>query len=194
MKLVRIALTVAFVLAISTSASATASAPIVSVDADPGTAGIQATTVVAPGSSFSIDIVIEYVDPVAPLNAFELDLFFDPSVLSATSAVDGGFLLDPTFVVQNSIGVMSVEFAEVTLLPFGASGSGVLVTITFDAIGGGTSVLDLQNVILSAPFGVEILTEAINDGAVSVVPEPSSALLFSVGMLVVGGKLRRRAA
>jgi len=149
------------------------------------------------GSSFSVDILISDVDVASPLNGFEFDLLFNGSVLTATSVVDGGFLLDPIFVVQNSVGAISVEFAEVTLLPAGASGAGALATITFDAILPGVSVLALSNVVLAAPFGVPIATEAVFDGSVNVVdsgnmvPEPSGLLLSAIGFSIVAIRLRR---
>jgi hypothetical protein len=146
---------------------------------------------VPPGSTFTVDIVISGVSAAAPLNAFEFDLFFDPAVLTAVSVVDGGFLLSPVFTIQEIIGGLSVEFAEVTLGPFGASGSGALATITFDATGKGESVLDLDNVILSAPFGVEIVPTAIEDGFVNTIPEPNAALLFATGFAASGMALRR---
>ena len=154
------------------------------------------------GTSFSVDILISGVDVSSPLNAFELDLVFDGSILTATSVIDGGFLLAPVFVVQNTVGAVSVEFAEVTLLPFGASGAGTLATVGFDAILPGVSVLDLQNVILAAPFGVPITPAAIDDGSVTVVaagpgpmpviPEPSGLLLSAVGFLIVSARVRRQ--
>ena len=62
--------------AISTSASAV---PIITVDMDPGTAGIQNTLTVAPGAVFSVDIVI-FDDGSAPtptiFDTVILDLFF----------------------------------------------------------------------------------------------------------------------
>ena len=65
-------------------------APIVSVDADPGTAGIQSSVTVLQGTSFQVDIVISGVDAAMPLNAFDFDLFFDPGqfrIYQDTSAV-----------------------------------------------------------------------------------------------------------
>ena len=143
-------------------------APIVSVDADTATPGIQSTSSVGGALSLSVDIVISGVEASSPLNGFELDLDFDPTLLSAVSVSDGGFLLAPTFVVQNTLGILSVEFAEVTLGPGGAIGSGVLATVVFDVIGDGTSALDLNDVVLAAPFGepIPIPISAIADGEV----------------------------
>ena len=106
-------------------ASMTSAIPIVSVDMDPGTAGIQSTFTLDLGNTLTVDLVIK--DVVAPgLNAFELDLMFDPTILDPTSVVSGGFLLAPSFVVQATLGVLDVMFAEVTLLPAGAIGGGVI--------------------------------------------------------------------
>lgn len=170
--------------------------PTVSVDVDPGTAGVQSSGSVSLSSSFSIDVFISGVDPNG-LNAFELDLSFDPTIVTATSVVDGGFLAAPVFEVQNSIGAMTVMFAEVTLGLGSAVGSGVLATIAFDTVGVGTSALDLSNVVLSAPFGIPIQTAAVNDGSVDVaaaaVPEPHRVLLLVLGLtlLMMGSLLRR---
>ena len=123
----------------------------------------------------------------------EFDLLFNPSLLAATGVVEGGFLLDPVFVapppgtqIDNSAG--SVEMAAATLLPIGASGSGVLASIGFDTLAVGTSVLDLDNVLLSAPFGVPIEFEGLQDGSVEItpgtaVPEPLIPALLAGGLL-----------
>lgn len=186
--------------ALALGAAPASALPVVSVDVDPDTPGIQASRNVGPASSFEVDIVVDGIDTSTPLNGFEFDLLFDAAVLTATSVVDGGFLLAPVFVVQEDIGAVSVEFAEVTLGPFGATGGGVLATVGFDAVGLGSSDLDLENVVLSAPFGVRIPTDAIEDGVIvvgdettPVIPEPASAVVFGVGCLLVGRRLRRRA-
>ncbi len=185
------------------AAGAARALPVVAVDLDPATTGVQDTLMVTDPAQFSVDIVISGVDAVTPLNAFELDLDFAPAVLRALSVSSGGFLLAPTIVVQNDVGTMSVGFAETTLLPAGASGEGVLASVLFETVGGGTSALDLNDVILSAPFGVRIPTADVQDGKVAVtggghepIPEPSAAALFALGSVLVAHRLagRRRGA
>lgn len=167
--------------------------PIVSVDTDPSTAGVQTSLEVNPGDMFSVDIVISGVEASSTLNAFELDLGFDPAILMATGVVDGGFLLAPSIVVQIDLTPPEVMFAEATLLPIGAVGSGVLASIGFTALTAGVSLLGLNDVVLSAPFGVPIAVDAVNDGSVTVrsAQEPSTVALFVVGLLTLAG-IRRR--
>jgi len=178
------------------------SAPILAVDVDPGSAGIQSTRTVAPGALVPVDIVIAGVESDASLNGFELDVDFVSSVLSATSVVDGGFLLPVRFAVELNLAAPDVNFAEVTLGGGGAVGDGVLARITFEAIGLGTSALTLNDVILSSVIRpgvvVTLPIAGIHHASVrvveSVIPEPTAALLFATGGVVLGLQDRRRKA
>ena len=188
-KLVLVALqfTSAFVLALPTFAT-----PIVSVDANPGAPGIQASQTVGAASVFSVDIAVTGIEPTEPLNAFEFDLLFDPTIVEALTVVDGGFLLDPVLIVEETVGTLSVEFAAATLGAGGASGDGILATIGFQTVAPGTSGLDLENVLLSAPFGVEITGATLADGSVTALPEPSTVALLGLGLGLLRSTKRSR--
>jgi len=178
-------------------AGSAAAVPILSVDADPGTPGIQSVLSIPFGNPFTVDVVIIGVETGQPLNAFQFDLVFDPLRLAATGVVSGGFLPAETIVLLDDITPPDVMYAEASL-GGGAVGHGVLASISFDTLSVGTSDLDLMNVILAAliPPGGEIPAQ-VSGGRVTVtsgqaIPEPSTLLLLGMG---VGGLLaagRRR--
>lgn len=173
--------------------------PIVSVDVTGGTPTIDGFLQIDPGDPLTVDIVVEGLDDSAGefLNGFEFDLVFDSAVLSVAGVTPGATLLPPAIVIQDLVGTMSVEFAELSLLPAGVTTGGVLASISFDTLAEGSSALDLENVILSAPFGVPIAATVV-DGAVQVgdalapIPEPGAAALFGVGLLVASRATRTR--
>jgi len=182
-----------FVLCTAPPASA---ALILSVDVDPLTAGIQSNIVVPFGSSLDVDIFIDGVESASPLNAFQFDLDFIAAVLDATAVVDGGFVPAPSTILNPDLTPPDVNFAVFNLTGIGNSGSGVLATISFDAIGLGVSLLDLNDVVLSAPFGVSISIDGIIDASVTVsapanVPLPATPWLL---LSVLPWAWRRRAA
>lgn len=169
--------------------------PIVSVDTDPTTPGIQSALNVLLGNPFMVDVVIEGIEASLRLNAFQFDLLFDPAVLSATDIVSGGFL--PTIDVFEVIGLSVVSYAEASL-GGSAIGSGVLASVSFDTLAVGTSTLDLTNVILAAlvPPGAAI-EAAVNDGSVTVtseqsIPEPGTLFLLCMGIAGLVAASRRR--
>ncbi len=162
-------------------------AVLVSVDMDPGTAGVQSTRTVQVGDSIQVDIVVSDIvdDPLNPfdgLNAYEWDVDYDSNIGTATSVFSGGFLPASTVVVESDLAAPDVNFAEVHLGLGGAFGSGVLSSITFDVIGAGTTVLDLNDVLLSMPFGVAFTNVTLADGSLNAVPEPGSILLLGSGL------------
>jgi hypothetical protein len=190
------------ILALAVLPGAGGAAPLLAVDVDPATPGVQSSIELAVGASFSVDIVISGVDAASSVSGFELDLDFASSVVVATSVSDGGFLLAPVLLVESDIAPPDVNFAEVTLGLGGATGSGVLARVAFQAVGLGTSALALNDVIVThvvRPGVVEVVPlEGIANASVRVVgpgsspvPEPTGALLFGAGMWVVAARLRR---
>jgi hypothetical protein len=167
---------------------------VVSVDAiiddDGDTIADNTATVVEPvdgcisagqGALFDIDVVIE---GVANISGFQADLLYDPSVLKV-NAIDYGFLLSSTGSgvldfgsdTPDTDGEVLLSAAMFNLLSIiGADGDGVLARVSLQAIGPGTSPLDIADVKLSDPDGNSILpvdgnnfyAGPINDGAVAI--------------------------
>lgn len=178
-------------------ASKAAAIPMVSVDTDPSTAGVQSSLSILLGNPFSVDVGITGVEAGQPLNAYEFDLVFDPFILGATSVTSGGFLPAPAFVIESDTTSPDVNFAEFALV-LSAVGDGVLASVSFNTLGLGTSSLDLTNVILasSIPPGTQI-PATLSDGSVTVtslqpIPEPSTVLLLGAGIVgLMGARWRR---
>jgi hypothetical protein len=158
--------------------------------ADTTNLNLTAPASVDQGSSFTV--VMEIVS-AADLYDYQLDLTFDPTVLQATSVIDGGFLgtAGATFFLPGTIDNAdgSITFNADTLLTAisGANGSGVLLEFDFTALAPGVSALSIQNLILQDSTGA-IQDATTTDGSVTVkasskVPEPSSLSLCLAGVL-----------
>ena len=123
------------------------------------------------GDTFTIEIV---VDPKGEeIYAVQYDLYFDTSILNATSQTRGTFLsqdgvdtIEAVNEINNSIG--KVEYGETRTGESGITNSGVLASISFEVIGtSGKSGLKLGDVILSDQNAESIETE-INSGICTI--------------------------
>jgi hypothetical protein len=126
---------------------------------------------VAMDENFTVAISISTAEEIY---AFQLDLLFDPNVLSTTKAdvVEGNFLKKDgasTFpVIQLEDGTLTIAFTRFGVQT-GVSGTGTLVTITFKAIGVGTTALNLDNVKVVDPNVNSVEPVSVNDGTVQVI-------------------------
>ena len=109
------------------------------------------TVMTSVGQTVSLNVT---VSDIADLFAFQFDVLFDPSVLSAIAVAEGPFLASGGFtffdpgIIDNTFGSVSFVFNTLLGRAPGVSGRGILATLSFRAIGLGVSPVDLSNVLL----------------------------------------------
>jgi hypothetical protein len=155
------------------------------------------------GHAFQVDLVGEdFLD----LYAYNFTLNFDPARIRAVAVNEGPLLasVGTTFFIpgdiDNVLGVIS--FTGNTLIGAipGVSGSGILITLDFEAIAEGLSPLGLSDMLfLDSSFAD--LAPTPQDSAVTVVagggspvPEPSTLPLVLLGMGAFAFHRQRRKA
>lgn len=146
----------------------------------------------------AVDVALKIsglVDTNSPsLGTYDLDISFDPGVLSFSSASFGdpilgdqldvlGLGVNPTFAGITSAGVLnlfelSLDFA--TDLNNLQAGSFTLATLTFDTHGVGTSALGISITSLGDANG-DPLTAGVANGSITV-PEPAMLPLLGSGL------------
>jgi hypothetical protein len=157
-----------------------------------------ASVIAAVGETFAVDVVVSDLGGEI-VSAYDLDIVFDASVLSATGvafsgALGGGAFLDailaPGLVDLAGVSLLS----DAALLALQGGGSVTLASIGFTKTGEGSSALDFVFDAVNDVKGAngQILALAAVPGSVAPIPEPSAALSFGAGLLVTGFALRRR--
>jgi hypothetical protein len=118
---------------------------------------VEIPTDVVAGSQFTATVRI---DGVTDLGAYQLRPGFDETALRLISVQDGGFLGSTGRIpaCQTSApegGVPTYFCVTAGTQPPGPSGSGVLASITLQALGAGTYDLTLGDVQVTTPNGTE---------------------------------------
>lgn len=154
---------------------------------------IQAAT----GSTFSVDVL---AGGVFDLYAFQFDLAWNPALLTVQSVTEGGFLplAGPTTfdggTIDNGAGTVSLTFDTLNGAIPGASGDGVLLSVSFTALAEGTSTLQFLNV-LALDSSFNDIGAAFTDSTISIatpagVPEPATYFLVLAALAVQAIRLR----
>jgi hypothetical protein len=154
---------------------------------DPGSAaplceGATATVCIVPasqsvtqGTQFDIDVAADAVENVG---AFQFTLNYDPNLIRFASASSGSFIRSTGRESNCSSPAPGSDDDGVATFwcttiggtpPPGASGSGFLYHVQFNALGPGTTDMAFSNVKLTTPNAVPIPV-ATEDGAVTVTP------------------------
>lgn len=144
------------------------------------------------GDTFSLDVLISGGSDVY---AFQFDLIFSPIVLAAEGVSEGGFLSagGPTIFIPGEIdnALGTISFAADSLLGAvpGADGDGILASITFRALGVGSSMIDVANLILLDSSLADIYFSTaggladIQNGSSVPVPVPATISLLCVALV-----------
>jgi len=181
----------AFALSVLLAATAHADGASVNLHASPDPATVGSTV------TLSVDL-----SAISDLYAWQFTLNFDPSLLQASSVSEGAFLgsAGATYfapgTIDNSAGTISFNADTLLTAVAGANGSGTLLTVSFSAIGSGTSALSFADTLAldSQLNDIAVQWNGRSLAVVSAVPEPVPALMLAAGLLLVGARLRRRSA
>ncbi|MBI1353693.1 MAG: PEP-CTERM sorting domain-containing protein [Acidobacteria bacterium] len=173
----------------------TAVSPAATISVDPSTQSVSL------GTSASVDVnVADLGILTAPsLSTYDIDVAFDPTILSFTGATFGdgldlflfGLNIQAATPGVGTVNLFDLSFDLPTDLDDLQADAFKLFTLTFDTIGPGTSPITLSVNAFGDSLG-DPLDVTPTSGELTVtasVPEPSTIGLLLAGLLVIG---RRR--
>lgn len=153
----------------------------------------------AASSATGFDLTVRAQD-VVDLFAYQFTLNFNPSLLKATAQAEGSFLstAGTTFFrpgdIDNLAGSLTFVLGTLTGPIGGVSGSGDLARFSFSVQQAGLATFTLSEVVLLDSAGSELSADVRS--LVTAVPEPSTYLMFALGLAAVlgAGSFKRRTA
>jgi len=148
------------------------------------------------GSSFSVNVIIS---GITDLYSWELDMGFSPATRAALTGQTIGPLFTGGLYVPGTLNAGAGTITGAGAALFGAngvSGTGTIGTFTFTASSVGQVTFDLSRVLLgnSNLDPIFISNANWNPGLVTVVPEPTAALLTALGLALTASAVHRRRA
>jgi hypothetical protein len=151
-------------------------------------------TSVTMGDTFAIDINV--TDSVSSLYSFQFDFGFDQSVITAVSVQEGALTAswgNLLYSINNSTGTIDFIADFASGGGAGVSGSGSLVKMWFQADALGTSPLNISKGLFFND-GLDQIDVSYANGSVEVnpIPEPSTLILLSGGLMAVVAIVRRK--
>ena len=162
---------------------------------------------VNPGSPLFVALTISGLGAFTSpsLGVYDLDVLFDPSILSLTNVTFGDPVLGSQLdlfglgnIAQATSGTGFVNLFELSFdLPTDLDSlqpdSFILAILHFNALGSGTSPLTINVNAIGDSLGTPLAAQ-VQQGSVTVVPEPGTVALFSAGLAASGVVRRRRGA
>jgi len=157
-------------------------------------------TEVTIGASVSVEVVVsELGDGTFPsLGSFDGDVTFDPGLLTYDDVAFGSDLGEPVTEALVSIDVVGgvLTGTAVSLLSpaelDALQGSSVtLGTLFFVASGLGSGQIEVTRAQLSDAFGAPLAVDWLGSSPITVIPEPTTALLVACGLAGIAIRQRR---
>jgi hypothetical protein len=176
-----------------TLALVASNAQAVSISMDPS------ATLAGPGDIVAIDINVSDLDNFSAdsLGVYDIDVAYDAAKIQL-NAVSFGSELSVSFasITVDTPGAGTVNLFELSLdsvadLNANQPGSFTIATLTFELIVGGTSAITPTVNAFGDASGIAIALDSVTGATISAIPEPSSAVLWMVGLLAVRQRIRK---